>query len=124
MKKLGKCFVVLLCVAATLSIGISSEAIAGGGGGECEGDANGDGVVNIVDFLAVLFAFGDDCSQEPCDEDVDGDGMVGIGDFLTVLANFGCGLEGCETHEDCDDGDDCTFDLCIFGTCLNIPICD
>ena len=74
-------------------------------------------------FVAVYGAFGQDCSKTPCDEDVDGDGTVGIGDFLAVLMDFGCGAATCMSDADCDDGDDCTFDLCLHGTCLNIPIC-
>ena len=49
------------------------------------GDANGDDVVNVLDFLAVLAAW----HQIGGPEDVDGDGVVDIGDFLMVLANWG-----------------------------------
>ena len=50
------------------------------------GDATGDSVVDIADFLAVLAAWGD-CTG--CMEDLDGDGVVGITDLLIVLANWG-----------------------------------
>ncbi len=55
----------------------------------CEGDVNGDGVVDDADLLAVLFAFG--CSFECGSEDVNGDGVVDDADLLIVLFNFGCG---------------------------------
>lgn len=51
------------------------------------GDANGDGCVNDIDLLRVLFAFG----QSGGAEDLDGNGMVGDGDLLLVLFNFGSG---------------------------------
>ncbi len=50
------------------------------------GDADNDGVVGIVDFLAVLAQWG---ACMDCPADFDGDGSVGISDFLTVLANWG-----------------------------------
>ena len=49
------------------------------------GDVDGNGVVGIGDFLAVLAAWGP-CAG--CDADVDGDGVVGIIDLLIVLANW------------------------------------
>ena len=51
------------------------------------GDVDGDGVVGIIDFLAVLANWGP-CTEIPCTGDTDGDGVVGIVDFLTVLANW------------------------------------
>ena len=45
---------------------------------------DGDGVVGIADFLAVLAQWG---TAGPCD--FDGDGDVGIDDFLALLANWG-----------------------------------
>ncbi len=32
-------------------------------------------------------------------------------------------LPECNTHADCDDGDPCTFDECVGGTCVHTPIC-
>lgn len=54
------------------------------------GDVNGDEVVNIIDLLALLAAWGP-CSDppRPCPADVDGDGAVGISDLLALLANWG-----------------------------------
>ena len=50
------------------------------------GDLDGDGVVGIVDFLALLAIWGP--CPAPCIADLDGDGMVGIVDFLGLLANW------------------------------------
>ena len=47
----------------------------------CPADVNGDDVVNVVDFLAVLAAWG----QSGVPEDINGDGVVNIVDFLLVL---------------------------------------
>ncbi len=55
-------------------------------GVECPWDVNGDGAVDFLDFLQVLFNFG------PCDgcpADVNGDGVVNVLDLLAVLAHFG-----------------------------------
>jgi hypothetical protein len=49
-------------------------------------DANGDGVVNVVDLLLVLAAWGP-CPG--CPEDVTGDGTVDVLDLLEVLAHWG-----------------------------------
>jgi hypothetical protein len=59
-------------------------------GPDSPGDINGDGVVDVVDFLAVLASWGP-CPEPPdsCDADCNGDGAVNVNDFLTVLANWG-----------------------------------
>ena len=49
------------------------------------GDVNGDGVVNVIDLLAVLAAWGP-CGG--CPEDIDGNGVVNINDLLAVLSNW------------------------------------
>jgi hypothetical protein len=58
---------------------------------ECEtpGDVNGDGDVDVSDFLALLAAWGA-CPDPPasCPADFDGDGSVGVTDFLDMLANW------------------------------------
>ncbi len=54
--------------------------------GTCFGDVDGDGAVGIVDFLAVLAAWGP-CPG--CPEDLDDNGSVGINDFLALLAAWG-----------------------------------
>ncbi len=54
------------------------------------GDLDGDGTVGILDFLAMLAAWGP-CPDPPatCPADLDSDGTVGILDFLTLLGNWG-----------------------------------
>ena len=55
------------------------------------GDLDGDCTVGIVDFLALLAAWGpcpDPCPPS-CAADIDGDCTVGITDFLALLANWG-----------------------------------
>lgn len=55
----------------------------------CDGDTNGDQVVDVQDLLAILENW--DCTTCP-DEDLDGSGTVGVGDLLEVLGNWGaCG---------------------------------
>ncbi len=51
----------------------------------CTGDANGSGVVDFGDILAILANFG---GPGPVG-DADGNGVVDFSDILTVLANFG-----------------------------------
>jgi hypothetical protein len=57
---------------------------------DCQGDANGDGIINILDFLIVLGAWGPCPPPCPpsCPADFDGDCDVGITDFLIVLGNW------------------------------------
>ncbi len=54
------------------------------------GDLDGDGAVGILDFLALLAAWGP-CPAPPadCPADLDGDGAAGINDLLALLANWG-----------------------------------
>lgn len=56
-------------------------------GAPLPGDVDGDGVVGVVDFLALLAAWGP-CPDPPaaCPADLDGDGHVGITDLLMLLA--------------------------------------
>jgi hypothetical protein len=51
------------------------------------GDLNGDGGVNVSDFLLLLAAWGP-CPDACCPADLDGDDDVGIGDFLILLGSF------------------------------------
>ncbi|MGP1309489.1 MAG: serine hydrolase [Phycisphaerales bacterium] len=58
----------------------------------CDGDSNGDGIVNFADLNAVLASFGQ--SVPPgTGGDVNGDGVVDFADLNEVLTNFGveCG---------------------------------
>jgi hypothetical protein len=52
----------------------------------CAGDVVPDGVVDVLDFLALLAAWGG-CPD--CPEDVNGDGVVDVQDFLDLLAAWG-----------------------------------
>ncbi len=56
---------------------------------EVLGDIDGDGIVGIDDFLALLAAWGP-CPGSPqgCPADLDNDGFVRITDFLLLLANW------------------------------------
>lgn len=51
----------------------------------CEGDANGDNVVDLADLNIVLANFG----QTTSEGDLNGDGEVNLSDLNLVLANFG-----------------------------------
>jgi hypothetical protein len=51
------------------------------------GDIDGDGVVGIPDFLAILAGWGP-CAGPCCLADLDLDGAVGVTDFLVLLANW------------------------------------
>lgn len=53
----------------------------------CEGDTNGDGIVNFADLNGVLASFGQ--TGEGIPGDVNGDGVVNFADLNEVLANFG-----------------------------------
>ncbi len=55
-------------------------------GSSCPADVDGDGIVGIDDFLAVLGAWGP-CPG--CPEDLDADGTVGVSDFLALLLKWG-----------------------------------
>jgi PKD repeat protein/glucose/arabinose dehydrogenase len=57
------------------------------------GDTNGDGIVNVIDLLAVINAWGAcPLPPQPCPADVappGGDGVVNVQDLLMVIANWG-----------------------------------
>jgi len=55
-------------------------------GEECPADINDDGVIDVLDLLAILNAWGD-CPG--CPEDITGDGVVDVLDLLEVLAAWG-----------------------------------
>jgi hypothetical protein len=52
------------------------------------GDLDGNGVVNVNDFLLLLAGWGD-CVEDCCLPDLDLDGDVGVSDFLLLLASWG-----------------------------------
>ena len=51
------------------------------------GDTNGDGVVNVIDLLAVIGSWG--ACAPPCTADINSDGAVNVLDLLTVINNWG-----------------------------------
>jgi hypothetical protein len=55
------------------------------------GDIDGDGVVNVNDFLLLIGAWGDcpDPCPPSCPADLDGNCRVDVNDFLILLANWG-----------------------------------
>lgn len=55
------------------------------------GDVNGDGCVNQVDLLSVIFAFGTPGTGYARHEDINKDDIVNNADLLTVLFEFGNG---------------------------------
>jgi hypothetical protein len=52
----------------------------------CLGDVVADGVVDVLDFLAVIGAWG---ACQGCAADINGDGVVNVLDMLAVLAAWG-----------------------------------
>jgi hypothetical protein len=52
----------------------------------CPADFNGDGVVDVIDFLVLLGAWGPNPGHPA---DLDGSADVGVNDFLFLLANWG-----------------------------------
>ncbi len=56
----------------------------------CPAEIDGDGVVDVIDLLALLAGWGPCPAQpEPCPADVNGDGSVDVIDLLAVLAAWG-----------------------------------
>ena len=86
------CFTVLVndggfCCSTEICVTILDCAAAVG---PC--DLDGDGVVGVLDFLALLNAWGpcSDCSTpQACPADFDGDCAVGVMDMLTLLGQWG-----------------------------------
>ena len=65
----------------------ASVVFCNGLAGACiGGDLDGNNLVTIDDFLALL---GDWGACKACPADIDGDGVVGINDFLALLAAWG-----------------------------------
>jgi hypothetical protein len=52
----------------------------------CNGDVDGDGVVNVSDILAIIGEWG---SCQGCDSDLNDDGFVNVSDVLLVLDGWG-----------------------------------
>ena len=68
---------------ATLDISANGESCGGGG---CNADFNGDGIVDGADFGALLVAWG---PCEGCPEDLNGDGVVDGADVGLLLVEWG-----------------------------------
>ena len=102
----------------------------------CQGDINGDGTVNVGDFLLLLMAFGPCPDEGDCPADLDGDGDVDIHDLLQLFFVWGICAgkgecpwdlngDGVVDHEDivelvqnfgeCPDEGDCPWDLDLDG---------
>lgn len=60
-----------------------------GGVGRLPGDANGDGIVSLADFLILREHFGSSDGVTFADGDFNEDGTVSLADFLILRANFG-----------------------------------
>ena len=52
----------------------------------CTGDTNRDAVIDVLDLLNVISAWGE-CTS--CLEDIDGSGSVDVLDLLAVIGNWG-----------------------------------
>jgi 6-phosphogluconolactonase (cycloisomerase 2 family) len=72
------------------TLGVRPESLAAWQPPRVPGDVDGDGTVGILDFLALLAAWGPCPAPCPpsCPADFDGDCAVSITDFLTLLANW------------------------------------
>lgn len=76
-------------VIITANVDLSAASLSGllvSDGNDCEGDFNGDGVVNGADFGAILAAWG---ICKGCPEDLNGDGLVSGADVGAFLALWG-----------------------------------
>lgn len=117
MKNLSSAFTrTLTCTLACAALAFTGSAMAG----TCPGDLDGDGNVSVPDLMIVLHDWG--CASKTCAGDATGDGLTDPNDLILVLTSWGaCGSAGCTSHADCDDGDACTLDFCINGTCFHFP---
>ncbi len=55
----------------------------------CDGDANGDNVIDVNDISYVLFRLGDPCGAPGCEGDANGDGTIDVNDISYVLFRLG-----------------------------------
>jgi chitinase len=55
--------------------------------GDCPGDINGSGRIDVTDLLEVIDAWGD--CPSPCPADIDGSGHVDVSDLLLLLDGWG-----------------------------------
>ncbi len=56
----------------------------------CAGDVTADGVVDVVDILAIIEHWLSQDSDDITLYDVDGDGVIDTGDILFIVAHWGC----------------------------------
>ena len=84
----------------------------------CPGDFTGDGRIDGQDLGQLFLAWGESGSVLEC-ADLDLDGRVGGSDFGLFMIAWGpCPIDPCAGLE-CDDGDDCTVDYCVAGSCTH-----
>ncbi|TVQ81336.1 MAG: hypothetical protein EA380_02010 [Phycisphaeraceae bacterium] len=55
----------------------------------CPGDINGDGIVDLDDFIILAGNFGSGPGATPQQGDLNGDGFVNLDDFIILAGNFG-----------------------------------
>jgi hypothetical protein len=55
----------------------------------CEGNANGDNVVDVNDISYVLFRLGNPCAAPGCEGDANGDNVIDVNDISYVLFRLG-----------------------------------
>ena len=55
----------------------------------CEGDLNGDSLVNVTDLLIMISQWGQCPTSGDCPSDVNGDGYVNVTDLLIAIGNWG-----------------------------------
>jgi len=65
-------------------------------------DINGDGIVDLKDFFAVLLELGPCPQPDNCPGDLDGNGVVNFQDLLEVLANLGPADDGPLQNDECE----------------------
>lgn len=85
----------------------------------CDGDVNGDAVVNPLDSGAILARFGlDPCTEENCQYDVNCDGAIDPLDSGYVLARFGV----CNPVPVCKFEESCPSDNVFNDNCEDAPV--
>ena len=72
-------------------LGISPDVNADGIPDPCQclADVNRDGLVNVLDLVALLLCFGSPAIPACVQEDIDGDGFVTVLDLVAFLLAFG-----------------------------------
>ncbi len=87
----------------------------------CPGDFNADGRVDGVDLGQLINAWGVGGEEIAC-ADFDFDGQVSGQDFGLFFQSWGsCPIDPCSDLS-CDDGDECTVDYCVAGSCRHVQL--